>query len=143
MINNFDRSHIYSLTEMLLYMDILQLEFILTGSRAGLGIITKESDWDFFIEYSNELDIFLADNYFRQIHDASDANYNDNNVQGVFRRRFPCGTNIDIQVVTNKNERMKQMLRVKNHYLPILLALPKIKRHFVWNLARKDITSDK
>lgn len=92
-------------------------EFILTGSQFFAG---KGNDWDYFVQYSEEVIQFLSLNGFRTI---SSLNYNDTNCCGVYRKG-----KFDIQIVYDAALKVK----VQEKFLQAGILSPTTKQ---WNLA--------
>ena len=89
--------------------------FTLTGSRSfTFGKIYKDSDWDFFIEESKELLVFLEQHGFVKQYDAYQ---NDPLNVAVYRKDIPSlGTHIDIQVVNDIQAKTKINSALKTHF---------------------------
>lgn len=89
--------------------------FTLTGSRSfTFGKIYKDSDWDFFIEESKELLIFLKQHGFVNQYDAYQ---NDPLNVAVYRKDIPLlGTHVDIQVVNDIQAKVRMNSALKTHF---------------------------
>lgn len=89
--------------------------FTLTGSRSfTFGKIYKDSDWDFFIEESKGLLVFLQQHEFVNQYDAYQ---NDPLNTAVYRKDIPSlGTHVDIQVVNDVQAKIKMNSALKMHF---------------------------
>jgi len=101
--------------------------FYLTGSRY-FGGYTQCSDWDFFVEHSEDIINWLTSLDFKI---CIDTQYKDQSVQMIMKYRDE-EIKIDIQLVTNaqlKNEVQeglpKELMRKSPHDI----------RHLYWNYA--------
>ena len=89
--------------------------FTLTGSRSfTFGKIYRDSDWDFFIEESKELLVFLQQHEFVNQYDAYQ---NDPLNTAVYRKDIPSlGTHVDIQVVNDVQAKIEMNSALKMHF---------------------------
>lgn len=86
-----------------------KFKFYLTGSRyfGSSGLL---SDWDFFVEHTDEVKVFLTDLGFENI---CNKDYLFDRTT-VYTYRYQ---NVDVQLVTNIQVKKKAQLLIKHHGL--------------------------
>jgi hypothetical protein len=87
----------------------LETSFYLTGSRF-FGTNHKNSDYDYFTEYTEEIIQILGSIGFQM---ESTSNYRDTNTIMVMRGHNWCGGQIDIQLVNDVSLKDKIQKRFK------------------------------
>ena len=98
--------------------------FHLTGSRF-FGDSKESSDWDFFTQYSNEVETFLK-NYGFDYH----IDYKDEGISVVMRGILPGDRQADIILVDDIDTRIKAQEILKPH----IRYLPKPARSVIWTV---------
>lgn len=108
-----------------------QFEFYLTGSRF-FGGATVESDWDFFVEYSAELESTLKDLGFER---DSESTYEDPSIALVMSKYETWQgrkTKLDIQLVKDAAKKLAIQTQLKNHWLYNAIPGSKEMRKAMW-----------
>lgn len=105
-------------------------EFFGTGSRF-FGFAHKESDWDFFTLDCPGVRKFLLDNGFEIDHDAT---YDDPTVVSVYRKYESGTTHVDIQLVSNLEQKLLVQRILKNKF-PRGLPGDKEAKKNIWKTA--------
>jgi hypothetical protein len=111
----------------LVLLQTLPYDFYLTGSRF-FGNPTKESDWDFYCEYNENLIDTLKDHGFRTLIPTT---YRDANTSLVLRR-----DNVDIQFVKDfakKHKVQSLLLQLIKHFDLPLKDFTKLQRVQIWD----------
>jgi len=120
------------------------LNFYPTGSRY-FGGVTKDSDWDFFVEDSGQVRGFLDDLGFTP---NDSETYDDSTVVGVWsyytnNSRDKGLTKIDVQLVGESRISSKLMVQrlLKDHFGNIGLPGDKQTQRDIWKLMFRSLTT--
>lgn len=105
-----------------------EFTFYLTGSHF-FDYACKESDIDFFAEYSGKIKLFLKSIDFYPVI----SNYGDNSVTEVWLHKVE---NIHIQLVRNAQHKYAVQCVIPSK---LLRALPKNLRTLFWDFALKNV----
>lgn len=98
-----------------------KFKFYLTGSRY-FGSSGPLSDWDFFVEYTDEVEVFLKDLGFEDI--CNEDYLFDRVTNRTYRYQ-----NVDVQLVINIEVKKKAQLLIKHHGL---ISANKKTNKMVW-----------
>ena len=101
------QSYINDVQRVLNQMDTSEYKFYLTGSRFFGGCQVNESDYDFFVESTPQIVVFLYNLGFKDI--TASSMYKDSLIHVIMRH--PTG--IDVQVVNNIYLKIKAQALLK------------------------------
>jgi len=107
-------------------------EFFLTGSRFFLKTLRKESDWDFYAEYSP-----LVEDYLKGQGYTVSLEYEDYFTVKVLTRRT-LGFKIDVQLVQNVDLKT----RAQRLLAPYINSVSKEYHKVLWDMAFKWLQSN-
>lgn len=108
------RAMVYRQQVALSFVQMSKFQFFLTGSRF-FGTHTEESDWDFFVQYSQEVEPALINAGFKL---ETESYATDPNFVKVYKRE-----NVHIQIVRDARHK----LRVQHNLIPIMLQIKPTK----------------
>ena len=111
-------------------LEYSKFDFHLTGSRF-FGTQTENSDFDFFVEYSTQVEEYLKENNFF----GYNSGYEDTETMMVYN--YQVGdTRIDVQLVKNASTKAMIQEVLKSHPLVVQMMSRGMKddRTAMWNL---------
>lgn len=127
MINGQQKSHVFTALQ---WVEMSKWNFHLTGSRF-FGNTHAKSDWDFFAEYSNELDRELRENGWKR---DSNKEYTHRNSTVVIYYK----ENVHIQLVKN----LEMKIKIQDKLAPVFREIVPTKEiaTLIWRMAEEAYT---
>lgn len=145
-IDDIGYQYFQPIQERLLIMSSSKFDFYLTGSRY-FGNATEKSDWDFFVQYDDQIVKFLLDLGFKR--NYNEKAYDDKGVSAVytfvptkytgFEDISDSPEHIDVQLTKHAWYKLEVQKYIKHKYLDELIACQKSKRKDIWNKVYNEI----
>jgi hypothetical protein len=117
-------------------LEALELDLYLTGSRF-FNTEGPQSDWDFFVENTEKIESILKELEFEALEKYDGYAY-DLNTAKIFRRKFPKGDQIDIQLAKNVQLRIDAQKLIKESQIP-LHKMNRGQAQKLWNLVYRSL----